>query len=295
MPAVPMTLGIMTPILSWRQGAPEWIQRGTIADVAYVVGEAERLGYHFCTCSEHVGIPPAEVGRRGAAYWDPLASFSYLAATTSSIRLVAWLVVLGYHHPLELAKRYGQLDLMSDGRFVLGVGVGSLQEEFELLGAPFDDRGERADDALRALRATWGRSPASYSGTHFEFTDWRIEPHAPRTEVPLWVGGRTRRSLRRAIELGDGWAPFALELDRIAEMLDWAQSLAAWPQRPGRLFEVMVESPELDPSGEPDRTREWFADAEATGVTLWGARVVAHSRGHYVEQLTALRELFPGH
>jgi hypothetical protein len=67
-------LGIMTPVLSWRPGAPEWQQRGSIEDVAHVVGEAEGLGYDFCTCSEHVALTKAEVERRSTAYWDPLAS-----------------------------------------------------------------------------------------------------------------------------------------------------------------------------------------------------------------------------
>ena len=114
-----------------------------------------------------MALPPEEVARRSVAYWDPLASSSYLSATTSRIRLVAWLVVLGYHHPVELAKRYGQLDLMSDGRLVLGVGVGTLQKGFELIGATFEGRGARADDAIRALRAVWGRDWANYEGDHY--------------------------------------------------------------------------------------------------------------------------------
>ena len=181
-------LGIMTPILSWRAGAPDWVQQGGIDDVAEIVSAAERLGYAFCTCSEHAALTRAERERRSRAYWDPLASFSYLAARTSSIRLLTWLVVLGYHHPVALAKRYGQLDLMSNGRLVLGVGVGTLKEEFALLGAPFEDRGPRADDAIRAIRAIWGQPWATYAGTHYDFADWWVMPHAPANQAadPGW-------------------------------------------------------------------------------------------------------------
>ena len=76
-------------------------------------------------------------------YWDPLATFGYLAARTERIRFATHVLVLAYHHPLEIAKRYGTLDRVSNGRVILGVGVGTLKEEFDLIGAPFDDRGPR--------------------------------------------------------------------------------------------------------------------------------------------------------
>ncbi len=102
---------------------------------------AEGLGYYHLTCSEHVVIPTDVAPERGSRYWDPLATFGYLAAVTSRIRLATNVLVLGYHHPLEIAKRYGTLDQVCAGRLVLGLGVGSLEEEFDLLGAPFGDRG----------------------------------------------------------------------------------------------------------------------------------------------------------
>ncbi len=219
-----MELGISTPVLTRTSDGPAWLGTGTIEDVAQIVSAADRLGLDFCTCSEHVGIPDTEIGRRGAAYWDPLATFGFLAARTSNIRFVTWVLVLAYHHPLELAKRYGQLDLMSNGRLVLGVGVGTLREEFDALGATFEGRGEAADDAIRAIRATWGRRLPEYHGPHFDIAGLVVEPHAARTDLPIWVGGRTRRSLRRAIELGDGWTPFALSLDQAAEMLAWGRA-----------------------------------------------------------------------
>ena len=216
-----ITLGIATPIVTRTASSPDWITHGTMEDVAHVVAEADRLGYDFCTCSEHIGIPDAELARRGATYWDPLPTFGFLAARTARIRFVTWVLVLAYHHPLELAKRYGQLDRISGDRLVLGVGVGTLREEFDLLDAPFEERGERADDALRAIRAAWGRRIPEYHGEHYDFEGLVVDPHAARTDVPLWIGGRTRRSLRRAVELGDGWSPFAVSLDDVTGMLAW--------------------------------------------------------------------------
>jgi alkanesulfonate monooxygenase SsuD/methylene tetrahydromethanopterin reductase-like flavin-dependent oxidoreductase (luciferase family) len=110
-------------------------------------------------------VPTKAPAWRGSRYWDPLATFGFLPARTEHIRLATSVLVLGYHHPLEIGKRYGTLDLVSGGRLVLGVGVGTLIEEFDLLQAPFDDRGERADDSLRPLRWWTTRSRTTWSSS----------------------------------------------------------------------------------------------------------------------------------
>ncbi len=139
---LPIRLGITTPVLTLLPGwyAP-WEVDGNIEDVALVARTAESLGYFHLTCSEHVVIPTEVAASRGSRYWDPLATFGYLAAVTSRIRLATSVLVLGYHHPLEIAKRYGTLDQVASGRLILGLGVGSLQEEFDLLGVDFAGRG----------------------------------------------------------------------------------------------------------------------------------------------------------
>ena len=178
--------------------------------MARVAETADRLGYHHLTCSEHIGLPAAEIDRRGARYWDPLATFGYLAARTERIRFATYVLVLAYHHPLELAKRYGTLDVVSGGRVILGVGVGTLKEEFDLIGAPYDDRGPRGDDALRALRASLSEREPAYHGDFYDFEGFVVDPCAVQERVPIWVGGRTLRSVRRAATLADGWCPFAV-------------------------------------------------------------------------------------
>ena len=194
------------------------------------------------------------------------------------------MLVLGYHHPLEIAKRYGTLDLVSGGRLVLGVGVGSLEEEFDLLGAPWAGRGARADDALRALRASLGRREPSYTGSHFAYDGLVVEPHAVQQRVPLWIGGYTPRSLRRAVELGDGWMPFGLPADRLAGMLaehDLSDDFEG----------VLSPGRHLDPTGDPDKSRERIERLQQAGATLVGVSITARDAVHYVEQLEALAEL----
>src|SRR4051812_19702547 len=260
-----------------------WEEDAPFSDVVAIVQEADRLGYHHATCSEHVGVPVDVAEVRGGRYYDPLATFGYLAASTTRIRFEAHVVVLGYHHPLALAKRYGTLDAISGGRLVLGVGVGTLREEFDLLGAPFDDRGARADDAMRALRAALSQRVPSYAGEYYEFDGFVVDPCAVQEHVPLWVGGQSYRSLRRAMELGDGWAPFGLRTAELGEMLVRARDTYE------RDIDVVIanEHP-FDAVGEPERVREQLQRFAAIGSTHVNVRFVHHSPAHYQEQLAAL-------
>jgi len=287
-----LKLGIVTPVLTLLPRAhATWEETGTFADVIGLVQEADRLGYHHCTCSEHVAIPVAVAETRGGRYWDPLATFGALGAHTSNIRFAAHVLVLGYHHPLAIAKRYGTLDEVTAGRVILGVGVGSLREEFDLLGAPFEDRGDRADDAMRAMRASLSAREPEYHGRYFDFAGFVVDPHARQTRVPLWVGGRTARSLRRAVELGEGWAPFGLRTTELAEMLAHARETDAWAERDTSLEVMLQNEHPLDPVGEPERVADQLSRFAEIGATGCNVRFVHHSPDHYKEQLAALANI----
>ncbi len=291
-PGPPLKVGITTPVLTMLPDAHAgWEQDGTIDDVVAVAEAADRLGYHHLTCSEHVIIPTEVAAARGSRYWDPLATFGYLAAFTTRIRLATNVLVLGYHHPLEIAKRYGTLDQVCQGRLVLGLGVGSLQEEFDLLGVPFVDRGARADEAITALRVSLSESRPHFEGRYYRYGDVVMDPCAHQASVPLWIGGRTARSLRRAVELGDAWVPFGIRATDIGTMLAKARDTEAWATRPRALEVVLQNGRPADPAGDPDGTRRMvdrLVDAGATGLQL---RFVHHSLAHYLEQLVAMAEL----
>ena len=229
--------------------------------------------------------------RRGKRYWDLLATLSYLAAVTDRIRLATNMVVLPYHHPVEILKHYGTLDRLSNGRLVLGVGVGSLREEFDLLGKPFEGRGDAADDALRAIRTAWGRQEPQYAGTHYSFANVVVDPIGVQERVPIWVGGRTPRSLRRALELGDAWVPFLLGPDRVRSMLDQAADTPAWDAREQSLDVALWPEPAVDPIREPDRTRDQAAEHIAAGATILNYRFPSASVTNHLEQMEALTEV----
>ncbi|MEB4211418.1 TIGR03619 family F420-dependent LLM class oxidoreductase [Mycobacterium sp. 94-17] len=280
-------LSVATPVVTMLPGSSgDWEKTATIEDLAEVAEAADRLGYHHLTCSEHIALPAAERARRGTRYWDPLATFGYLAARTQRIRLATNVLVLAYHHPLEIAKRYGTLDQISGGRLILGVGVGSLREEFDLIGAPFDDRGPRADDALRALRASLSLEEPAYRGEFYSYGGLVVDPCAVQEHMPIWIGGRTLRSLRRAATLADGWAPFSVSLQQAR---DW---LGRFDLRPG--FDVVLPAPALlDPIAEPDRTRDLLGQTITHGATIVNAAFRHTSLRHYLDSLQALAELHP--
>jgi probable F420-dependent oxidoreductase len=278
-------LGIMTPVVTNVAGAPlTWEKNATVEDVGRVAETADRLGYHHMTCSEHIGLPSSEAARRGTRYWDPLATFGYVSARTSRIRLATMTLVLGYHHPLAIVKRYGTLDHVSNGRVILGLGVGSLKEEFDLLGAPFDDRGARGDDALRALRAALPTNEPAYDGEFYSFGGLTVDPCALQRHMPFWIGGRTKRSLRRAVTLADGWCPFNVPIATAAE---W---LKAW-ELPEQFEVVLMAEKLLDPVGNAGQAEESLQALAAAGTTTVSAVFLAHSLEHYLEQLHALAEL----
>lgn len=278
-----MRIGISSPIVIQQPGiASDWEASAGIAELAQIAEAADELGYHHMSCSEHVALP-SSAEHRGVTYWDPLATLGYLAARTERLRLLTQVLVLGYHHPLAIAKRYGTLDVVSGGRLVLGVGVGSLQEEFDLLDAPFTDRGARADEAMRALRASLSQPEPEFHGEYYDYSGMAVVPHAVQEHVPMWVGGRSQRSLRRAVTLGDGWLPFGLQPEQMRDML------AKFELPEG--FDVVLSTGGLDPLGAPDEARRRIDRQVAAGATVVAAQIRAESADHYCEQLAELVNL----
>ena len=275
-------LSIGTPVVTMNPSVHgAWEESATIEDIARVAETADRLGYHHMTCSEHVALPASEIDRRGARYWDPLATFGYLAARTQHIRFATYVLVLAYHHPLELAKRYGTLDVVSGGRVILGVGVGTLKEEFDLIGAPYDDRGPRGDDALRALRASLSKPEPAYHGDFYDFEGMVVDPCAVQEHVPIWVGGRTLRSVRRAATLADGWCPFAVTPAQAEEWL-------AQVELPSNFDVVLPPTARLDPIKEPARTQDVLAATAAAGATIVAVGGLHPTLDAYLEFIEAV-------
>jgi probable F420-dependent oxidoreductase len=292
-----MRLGLVTPIVT-RHPANDaaWTEDAGPAEIAAIARAADHLGFHHLTCSEHVAIPAHVAPVRGSRYYDPLATFGFLAAQTTRIRFVTHVLVLGYHHPLAIAKRYGTLDRIAGGRLVLGVGVGTLEEEFRLLGAEFAGRGAVYEDALRALRAAFGKPEPRYAGAHFRFDGVVVDPCGVQTDVPIWLGGRSPRSLRRALVFGDGWDPFGLDLDELERVVGEARGSRAWRERTAPFDLILPIDRLVDPTDATERAAltERLARYRTLGATIVNLRFRHTSLAHYLDQLEVVaREVAP--
>jgi probable F420-dependent oxidoreductase len=154
---------------------------------------------------------------------DPLVTLSLVAGVTERVKLGTSILVLPYRNPVVVAGQVASLDVLSAGRFILGVGAGWLREEFEAIGVPPAERGARTDEGLEAMKVLWTQDPASFEGRFTSFSGIALSarPHTPGGP-PIWVGGNTEPGLRRALRFGQAWhgmEVFAEDMPEIRETL----------------------------------------------------------------------------
>lgn len=180
---------------------------------------AEDAGFESLWTVEHVVVPSGYTstypydpsgrmpGPEKAPIPDPLIWLSFLAGVTSTINLGTGILILPQRNPVVLAKELATLDHLSNGRMLLGIGVGWLEEEFDAIGVPFAERGARTDDYVAAMRALWTGEAASHHSDFVDFTDCIMRPKPVQPGVPVHVGGHTDAAARRAGRIGDGFFP----------------------------------------------------------------------------------------
>ena len=174
----------------------------TVWVAQHVVLPIERSSRYPYTPDGSIGIPD------DAAIPDPLVWMAFAAAKTSSIRLAAGVLILPQLNPLVLAKQAATLDRLSNGRLVLGVGVGWLREEFDALGVPWAARGRRTDEYIAILRKAWALGPTAHDGEFMAFAPLMVHPKPARESgIPIVIGGHSEAAARRAGRLGDGFHP----------------------------------------------------------------------------------------
>jgi probable F420-dependent oxidoreductase len=222
--------------------------------VVQVAEAAEELGLDSAWVPEHLLVSP-EAGAAYGRVLDPFAVLAYLAARTQRLRLGTSVMLLPLHHPVHVAKQAATLQELSGGRFRLGIGVGWHAPEFEMLGVGFDDRGRRADEGLRLIKALWA-GERSFRGRYWSFEDAYFGP-LPESAPEIWIGGTSDRSIRRAREHGDVWHPN----DTDPALVRRAKEL--WPE--GRVVpRAGTQLLEGDPQANVKRLRE----AGAEGVVV---------------------------
>ena len=138
---------------------------------------------------------------------DPLIWMAYMAGVTSTIKFGTAVMILPQHSPVVTAKQVATLDHLSEGRVLLGVGVGWMREEFDAIGASFDDRGARTDEYIAAMRELWTADSPTFHGDFINFDDTFCRPQPAQDSIPIIIGGDSKVAARRAGRLGDGYFP----------------------------------------------------------------------------------------
>ena len=221
----------------------------------------EGLGFDLLMVSDHVAVTPDVAEQYPAPFYEPFTTLAWLAGLTRGIRLGTTVLIVPYRHPLLIARMAANLNDLSGGRLVLGVGVGWAREEFGALGIPFRDRGRLTDEYLLAIRAAW-QDETDYRGGH----------------IPLWIGGNSDAALRRAVRLGDAWHPLRFTPGWMAEAAGRLAACAADQGRP---------APALMP-----RIALRLTDAPVTASISGGDRLAGHgSIDQIMADLGQLRSL----
>ena len=221
---------------------------GPLRDVAVA---AERAGFYGIALTEHP-VPGARwLENGGHQSLDPLVALGYVAGATTSLRLLTNLVVAPYRNPFLLAKAAATVDKLSGGRLILGLGAGYQKSEFYALGIDFDERNALFDEVLDALPLHWSGEPLSFEGRHFNARGVIARPRPVQNPIPIWIGGNSKLSRRRAASKAQGWMPMMGGAELVATARTVAiESLAAarrhdhgsqgrrrrgWPHRRPRL------------------------------------------------------------
>lgn len=227
----------------------------------HLVTTAEGNGFESVWTVEHVVIP---VGYQATYPYDPsgkipipndtplpdpLAPLAYAAALTKTIRLGTGIVILPQRHPFYIAKEAATVDRLSGGRLLLGIGVGWLEEEFDALGIPFEERGPRTDETVRAMRSLWKGEPEAFESEYFSWGPVESHPTPVRSEgVPIVVGGHSKAAARRAARLGDGFFPGVPTPEALTDILAVMREECARAERDPATIEVTALLREPDPA-----------------------------------------------
>ena len=276
----------------------------TGAGIAQVAVAAEKAGFGGFGFTDHPAPTQRWLEAGGHDALDPFVAMSYAAAHTTTLRLIPNIVVLPYRNPFVVAKAGATLDLMSDGRFTLAVGVGYLKREFAALGVDFDERAALFEESLEVIRAIWTTDDLTFEGAHFSARGITAHPRpVGKPHPPIWIGGNTAAARARVAAHGQGWCPFRApavlaqtartatldSVDRLAAgITDLRRRLEGAGRDPGDVDVVFTNSAGGSPGDDdfdPDAFLAGVAELETAGVTWVQVSVPGDSLSHTLEAI----------
>lgn len=270
--------------------------RGPLAnrsDLTAILETAESLGFASTMVADHVILPtkidsPYPYTVKGnflsqGECFEQLALMSFVAARTETMRIVSSVMIVPHRNPVFNAKSLATIDVLSEGRVTVGIGVGWMEEEFKALDtAPFKARGAVTDEYVDIFRKLWTGKPVSYEGEYYSFDEVICEP-VPVQEggPPIWIGGHSNPALRRVAKLGDGWHPVGataaspLPPAEMREKLDKIKGMMDANGRDFSKLEVSYKAPIYDggvpPEGEERRLFTGGKDAALSDIAEFEA------------------------
>ena len=242
------------------------------ADIRSYAEASEAAGYDHLLVYDHVlGADPDRPGGFQGPYTaqtmfhEPLVLFGYFAAVTERVELVTGILILPQRQAALVAKQTAQIDVLSQGRLRLGIGVGWNAVEYEGLGENFHDRGRRAEEQIALMRALWAEPVVDFKGRYHTVTKAGINPLPPRRSIPVWMGGMSEAVLDRIGRIGDGWFPQYRDPSELAAGLDriHAAAVAAGRDRSQIGVEARVNLAGQAPEAAVEVAKNW----EAAGAT----------------------------
>lgn len=268
------------------------------AAISEIARASENSGYDACFVTDHPFPVQRWLDGGGHHALDPFVALTVAAAATRTIRLHTHIVVLPYRNPFLLAKAALTLDLVSEGRLILGAAAGYLRGEFQALGADFETRNEASDEALVALKRAWTENNVRMTGRAFEARGNTMLPRPiQEPHPPIWIGGNSKQAILRAVEHADGWVPFpnsaamapftrtpVLETDeQLSSRIGFALEQSSTLGRTRPL--VICYSLDTSPTGDPGLLRERIAVLEGLGVEWLTVGFPARTRAGYISEL----------
>jgi len=188
--------------------AAPWEASAGTDEIRRIAQACDAAGFFYLAVCDHVCVPREQAKAMSTVWYDTVATLGFLAAATTTVRLMSYVYIAPYRHPLATAKAFATLDALSGGRVILGVGAGHLQGEFETLGVDFAKRGRLLDEAIDLIKAAFTAEYPIHDGETWSVHERGMRPRpVQQPRPPIWVGGSTKAALRRAAERGDGWLP----------------------------------------------------------------------------------------
>lgn len=235
----------------------------------------EGLGFAHLLAYDHVvgADPQIHQGWTGpydlhSTFHEPLVTFGYLAAVTTSLELVTGIVILPQRQTVLVAKQAAQVDLLSGGRLRLGVGLGWNAVEYEALGQDFSNRGKRSEEQVELMRRLWTEETVTYRGTYHRVTGAGLAPLPIQRPIPVWFGASSPRACRRAGRIADGWFPMVGPGPKLDQALQAVHEAAVGAGRDPA--QILMEG-RVTWHGNPDEfvaaLRSWV-DAGASHVSI---------------------------